>query len=360
MTDLDQRIISALREHAAGEIDTHRLLGASRALGRRRRRHHRVAAGTALALVGVLGFAGVATTDVGGLTGRLPWAAATPTVAAPVPPRADGVPGAAQRPDLVGTDTQVLHLGVDTRRARYLSWAVYGANQVESIRLSVGGGPPVLVEVSRSAQEVDELLLDGRPIEQAVVPVTFDGVVRQFRNGAGGLVKAWQPVPGLYARASMLGDTDRGMLAKAVNALRWGEARRCDAPLRLSALPAGARVVSCSVDAHAFPGGLNVELTLYREPSATMWVRLQYGAQIAADRDESNRTVGGRPAYLYPGGTTLELLGISRAHLTADFGWPMPGIDPSKDHPGFTEADATSVLAGAQVAKDLTDPETWE
>ncbi|MFI2646194.1 hypothetical protein [Micromonospora fulviviridis] len=360
MTDLDQRITSVLRERAEGETDTHRLLRESRALGRRRQVRRRVAAGTALALVGVVGFAGVTGTDVGGLSGRLPWAAATPDVAAPLPPRADGVPGAAQRPDLVGTDTTVLHLGVDTRKARYLGWAVYGSAQVESIRMSVGGGRPVLIEVSRSAQEVDELLLNGLPAEQAAIPVTFDGAVRQFRNGAGGLVKGWQPVPGLYARASMLGDADRGTLAKAVDALRWGEARRCDAPLRLGVLPQGARLSACSVDATAFPRGLHVELTLYRAPSATMWVRLQYGSQIAVDRADSNRTVGGRPAYLYPDGTKLDLLGIPKAHLTADFGWPLPRDHGHEGQSAFTEADATTVLAGAQVATDLTDPETWK
>jgi hypothetical protein len=356
VTDLDQRITSALRERAEGETDVHRLLRGSRALGRRRQLRRRAATGTALALVGLVGFAGLTGTDLG----RLPGTAAAPSVAAPLPPRADGVPGAAQRPDLVGTDPKVLHLGVDTRKARYLGWAVYGgANQVESIRLSVGGGPPVLVEVSRSAQQVDELLLDGIPAEQGVVPVTFDGAVRQFRNGAGGLVKAWQPVPGLYARASLVGDTDRGKLAETVDALRWGEARRCDAPLRLSALPEGARVIACSVDASAFPDGLTVQLTVNREPSATMWVKLLYGAQISGSSAASNRTVGGRPGYLYPGGTKLELLGIPRAHLTADVGGPWTD-GYLRGKAGFTEADLASVLAGAQVATDLTDPGTWK
>lgn len=359
MTDLDQRITSVLRERAEGETDTHRLLRESRAKGRRRQLRRRSAAGTALALVGVVGFAGVTGADPAGLGGRLPWNAAAPADVAPVPPRADGVPGAAQRPDLVGTDTRVLHVGVDTGRARYLSWAVYGANRVESIRLSAGGDRAVLVEVSPSARAVDELLLDGLPAEQGAVPVTFDGVVRPFRNGAGGLVKGWQPVPGLYARASMLGGTDRGVLARAVDALRWGEARRCDAPLRLGALPPGAEVTACSVDAPAFPNGLKVQLTVVRGSSATMWVELLYGAQISASTTESNRTVGGRPAYLYPAGTKLELLGIPKAHLTADTGGPWTD-GYLKDKPGFTEADMATVLAGTRVAKDLTDPETWK
>ncbi|MFE9204967.1 hypothetical protein [Micromonospora sp. NPDC007230] len=358
MTDLDERITSALRERAEGEIDTGRLLRASRARGRRRQLRRRAATGTTLALVGVLGFVGVTGTDLGGLRGRLPWTAATPTVAAPVPPRADGVPGAAQRPDLVGSDPQVLHLGVDTSQARYLRWAVYRSAQVESIRFSIGAGQPVLVEVGRSAQQFTDVGIEGFPIQAVPGQPTFDGAIRQVGGTAGGLVKAWQPVPGLYARASMLGG-DRSALVKAVDAIRFDEARRCAAPLRLTTLPQDATVSGCSVDVTAFPGGLKVDLILNREPSGTMGVQLLYGAQIAGNTTESNRAVGGRPAYLYPDGMKLELLGIPRAHLTAEFGWPWPDAPP-KGHRGFTEADATTVLAGAQVAKDLTDPETWK
>ncbi|MGW1059210.1 hypothetical protein [Micromonospora rubida] len=350
MTDLDQRIASVLRERAEGETDTRRLLEASQARGRRRKLRRRTATGTALALVGVLGFVGVTGTEFAGLSRQLPWAAATPAVAAPVPPRADGVPGAAQRPDLVGTDPQVLHLGVDTSQARYLGWAVYRSNQLESIRFNVNGGQPVLVEVSRSAQMINELLIDNVPIQEAVVRLTFDGVVRQFGRTGTGLVTAWQPAPGLYARASMLAG-DRSVLVKAVDAIRWDEARRCVAPLRLSTLPEGAAVSACSVDVAAFPRGLKVELTLYREPAATMWVKLLYGAGMGESTTEGNRVVGGRPGYLYPDGAKLELLGFPKARLTADFSWPTKG---------FTEADATTVLAGVQVAKDLGDPETWD
>ncbi|MFG3707861.1 hypothetical protein ACGF7U_24445 [Micromonospora sp. NPDC047670] len=359
MTDLDERIASVLRERAEGETDTHRLLLASRARGRRRQLRRRTATGTALALVGVLGLVGVTGTDVGGLTDRLPWTAATSGVAAPVPPRVDGVQGAARRPDLVGADPNVLHLGVDPGRARYLRWAVHPANRVESIQFSVGGGRPVTVEVSPSADAVDQLLLDGVPLQQSVTGLTFDGSVRQFGGTAGGLVTAWQPVPGLYARASTLGG-DRMALARAVNAVRWDEPRRCAVPLRLDALPAGATVSDCSVDATAFPTGLRVDLTLQRESSAVMWVRLVYGAQIAGSTLESNRTVGGRPAHLHRDGRTLELLGIPKAHVTAEFGSPLPGTAPPAGYPALTEADAATVLAGARIATDLTDPDTWE
>jgi hypothetical protein len=354
VTDLDQRITSVLREHAEGETDTHRLLRESRARGRRRQLRRRTATGTTLALVGVLGIVGVGGADLGGLSGRLPWVSASPT-APPVPPRADGVPGAAQRPDLVGTDAQVLHLGVDPSQARYLRWSS-DASGGESIRFSVGNGQPFLVEVSRSAQPF-EYGIEGFPTSAAPVRPTFDGEIRQVGGTTGGLVKTWQPAPGLYARASTLGG-DRRALARAVDALRWNEARRCAAPLRLDTLPRGARVTACSVDVTAFPGSLTVQLTVSRDPM-TMWVQLLYGAQISGGRAESNRTVGGRPAYLYPAGTKLELLGIPKVHLTADVGGPWTD-GYLKDKPTFTEADMASVLAGAQVAKDLTDPATWK
>ncbi|WP_262284718.1 hypothetical protein [Micromonospora sp. MA102] len=357
MTDLDQRIASVLREHAEGHTDTHRLLRESRARGRRRQVRRRVAAGTALALVGVVGFAGVTGTDLAGLAGRKPSTAASPADAAPVPPHADGVPGAAQRPELVGADPQVLHFSVDPAKGRYLGWAVQG-RQVEVVRFDPGDGRVVTVEVSRSAAFAGSSI-EGWPVASTPKP-SFDGAIQRVAlgNGSPGYVTWWRPAAGLYARASMRGG-DPFMLTRALTAVRWDEARRCATPLRLTSLPPGASIDSCSVDVAAFPGGLKVQLTINREPSATMWVQLLYGTQIAGSSTESNRTVGGRPAYLYPAGTKMELLGIPRAHLTADVGGPWTdGV--LKDQPTFTEADMASVLAGAQVAKELTDPETWD
>lgn len=226
MTDLDQRIASVLRERAEGEIDTHRLLRGSRARGRRRQLRRRVAAGTALALVGVLGFAGVTATDAN----RLPWTAATPRVVAPVPPRVDGVPGAAQRPDLVGTDPQVLHLGVDPSRARYLRWAVHSSNRVESIQLSVGGGRPVLVEVSGSAEAIDEFLLDGVPIQEAVIPLTFDGAVQEFGVRPAGWSRPGSPFPACTpgrARSAATGAPSPRPWTPSAGTRHDGARRRC-------------------------------------------------------------------------------------------------------------------------------------
>ncbi|WP_319463546.1 hypothetical protein [Micromonospora sp. RTP1Z1] len=348
MTDLDQRIASVLRERAEGETDIHRLLRTSRARGRRRQLRRRAAAGTALALVGVLGFAGVTGADLGGLSGRLPWTAASPTVAAPVPPRADGVPGAVADPMRVATDAQVLHFGVDPARARYLGWGVR-QNEVESVRFTVGSGRPVLVEVSRSVELLSRGGVEGFTFDAVEEPLPFDGTVREVPGQTGGLILSWRPVNGLYARASTAG-RDQTALRRAVDALRWDQARRCPGPLRLTTLPPGATVVTCDVDVSAFPGGVNMRFTLLRGENATMRVSFDYASQLAGSRTAGNRTVDGRSAYLYPDGTKLEVLGIPKAHLIATFG----GLDK-----GFTEADASAVLAGARVAEDLTDPHTW-
>ncbi|KAB1915276.1 hypothetical protein [Micromonospora sp. AMSO31t] len=357
MTDLDQRITSVLREHAEGETDVHRLIRQSRTRGRRRQLRRRATTGTALALAGVLGFLGATGTDLAGLTGRGPSTAASPADAAPVPPRADGVPGAAQHPELVGTDPQVLHFSVDPAKGRYLGWAVQG-RQVESVRFDAGGGRAVTVELSGSAAFAGSGI-EGWPVDALPKP-TFDGSIQRVALGSGshGYVTWWRPAAGLYARASMRGG-DVSALTRALSAVRWDEARRCAAPLRLTSLPVGASVGFCSVDATVFPRSLQVQLTISREPSATMWVQLLYGSQISGSSTESNRTVGGRPAYLYPAGTKMELLGFPKAHLTADVGGPWTdGV--LKDQPTFTEADMAGVLAGAQVAKDLTDPATWD
>ncbi|MDG4805033.1 hypothetical protein [Micromonospora sp. WMMD980] len=359
MTDLDQRIASVLRERADGEIDARRLLRGSRALGRRRQVRRRATAGTALALVGVLGFVGVVRVDVGGLAGRMPWTATTPAVSPPpVPPLADGVPGGSDRPDLVGTDPQVLHVSLDSSRARYLGWSVYGSHQIESIRFRVGGGQPVLLEVSRDAKALDDTPIDGFPVQAVTGRLTFDGGVLRVAGTTDGLVKSWQPVPGLYARAAMLGG-DPAALNLAAGLVRWDEARRCAAPVRLTTLPANAAVTGCSVDVTGFPRGLTAQLTVSRAPSSTMWTRLVYGAMMADDTGRSsNRDLGGRPGYRYPDGTRLELLGIPKGRLTVDFAWPYPDGRPA-GHVDFTEAEAATVLAGAQVAKDLPRPQTW-
>ncbi|MFI6067337.1 hypothetical protein ACIA47_19070 [Micromonospora sp. NPDC051227] len=142
---------------------------------------------------------------------------------------------------------------------------------------------------------------------------------------------------------------------EAVQALRFNEARRCAAPLRLDALPAGAKVTACSVGVASYPRLITAHLTLQRPDHQVMWVRYQY-LSTAGTSTRANRTVGGRPAFLSPNGTTLELVGIKGTTAAVDFGLPQGSEDPPSR---FTEADATVLLAGARIATDPIQPDSW-
>ncbi|WP_433551304.1 hypothetical protein ACQP08_27040 [Micromonospora zamorensis] len=354
MIDLDEQIAQTLRERAEGDVDTDRLLRGSRARGRRRQVHRRAAMGTALCLVGALGFVGVTGSGLDELTGRMPWttATSTPTV---VPPRADGVPGVAADPTLVGADPQVLHFGLDSTRARYLGWEVI-RDQVETVRLSVAGSEEVRIDVGRSADSFSTVTIDGVSFEvTGLGRPTFDGAVRPVSGMARGLVKLWQPAPGLYARAVML-HGDRAVLNQAVGALRWKEARRCAAPLRLGALPEGAKVTVCSVDIDSYPRVVTAQFALQRAATERMSVEYQYVSQ-AGTYTNADRTIAGRPALLSARGTRLELVGIPRTSVIADFGWPWDGEEPAHV---FTEAEATALLADVKFSEDPTQPQSWE
>ncbi|MFC8301441.1 hypothetical protein [Micromonospora orduensis] len=354
MIDLDEQIAQTLRERAEGDVDTDRLLRASRARGRRRQVHRRAAVGTALCLVGTLGFVGVRGSGLDELAGRLPWTTATPTPSV-VPPRADGVPGAAVDPALVGTDPQVLHVGIDPDRARYLGWEVI-RGQGETVRLSVAGSEEVRIDVSSSIELPGSVTIDGTSFDVTEVGrPNFDGAVRQVSGMDRGLVRLWQPVPGLYARAVML-HGDRAVLDQAVAALRWKEPRRCAAPLRLGALPAGAKVTVCSVDVASYPRLVTARFALQRTPMENMSVEYRYVSQ-AGTYTEADRTIAGRPALLSAQGTRLELVGIPRTRVIADFGWPWAGERPAKI---FTEAEATALLADVDLSDDPTRPQSWK
>ncbi|MEE3918379.1 hypothetical protein V2I01_06545 [Micromonospora sp. BRA006-A] len=251
----------------------------------------------------------------------------------------------------------MLHLGLDSSRARYLGWSVHASNPIESIRFSDGEGHPILLEVSPVAKALDDTPIDGFPVQAVSGRLDFDGGVLRVA-GTDGLVTSWQPFPGLYARAATLRG-DVAALKRVSGLVRWDEARRCAGPVRLTSLPADAAVTGCAVDVAAFPKGYMAQLTVFREPSSTMWMRLIYGAETAEDTGRgSNRDPGGRPGFLYPDGTRLELLGLPKGRLTVDFAWPFSGDRPA-GQVDFTEADAATVLAGAEVAKDLARPQTW-
>ncbi|MEU7921851.1 hypothetical protein ACGFIP_22825 [Micromonospora zamorensis] len=354
MTDLDERIVLTLREHADGSVDTDRLLAAAVGRGRTRLRRRRTAAGTALGLVAVLGV-GVAIGPMG-LHGSdpdyVPPGLGRPTdaVVAAMPPRADGVAGAADRPDLVGADAGLLHFGFAPNGPRYLNWSV--RDGVESAELDVGGRT-VTLELAASA----DVLRRGAQGVLAMVPElsrngVFDGSVSRDDglNGVPIWLRHWQPAPGVYARAGVVAKDQRDLFDVAA-ALRLDQAYRCGGPLRLTALPPGTQITGCEAWVGELPGRLAVALMVARASAPGIRVNLDHTIGVAESRNKGNRTIGGKPVYRSPQGDYLELLGLSGAsRLSVDFGWPAQG---------YTEEDAATVLSGAQVAEHLDRPDTW-
>ncbi|WP_410811609.1 hypothetical protein [Micromonospora sp. 067-2] len=351
MTDLDQRIVHTLRERAEGAVDTDRLMAGAVNRGRARVRRRRATAGAALSVVALLGVGvAVGSVHLGGSEqdGVVPADQAAGVVVRAVPPRADGVPGAAARPDLVGADAGVLHFGFAPSGPRYLNWSVQDG--VERAELDVGGRTITLElaasadALHRSAQGVTGM------VPESLRNGAFDGSVTRDEglNGVPIWLRRWQPVPGVYARASVLAKEQRDLFDVAA-ALRLNEAYQCGGPLRLSALPAGARITGCEVSTERLPTEVTVVLTVARTTVPGLQVELGYAA-VTESRTKGNWTIDGIPAYRQPQGGYLELLGFPKAHLTANFGSP---------YQGFTEADAAAVLGAAQVAEHLDQPATW-
>ncbi|MEU8297882.1 hypothetical protein AB0C04_11410 [Micromonospora sp. NPDC048909] len=381
MTDLDERITRALRDHADGPVDTNRLVTAAVNGGRARRRRRRAVLGAALGVAVALG-AGVALRTP---SSALPTPAVTPSPTVVTPPRAPGVPGAAARADLVGTDPGLLHFGVDPAAAEVVAWR--SAAGVESMRLDLGGGrqamvviaaDPWVAEIGDSSQLHDVGIgqLNGRTesndrdaSRRADYALMYQGLAHRLDRVTKGWVLRWQPVPGLYARAATLGDTD-AEVRRVAAALRFDEARRCVAPIRLTALPRGARITECEVATRelAWPRVVTMAktptppvpvqavdrttavLTVALDAKAIMPVRLDYSTSSRDNRQKANRTVAGRPVFDM--GDFWYVLGIPHTHL-------LMGHENRWQRPP-TDAEVDTLIGGLRVADDLGEPTTWQ
>ncbi|KAB1926072.1 hypothetical protein AB0J94_10880 [Micromonospora noduli] len=384
MTDLDERIARALREQADGPVDTNSLLTAAVNGGRARRRRRRAVIGAALGVAVLLG-AGVAVRTP---SAAPPQPAVTPSPVVVTPPRAPGVPGAAERPALIGTDPRLLHFGVDPTAAKPVAWR--SAAQVESMRLDLGDGVQAMVIVAadpRTAEIGDpsqlrdigpdkagavtsdkDLASPGQGLDAAS---RYNGVIRQLDRVTKGWVLRWQPVPGLYVRVAALGETG-AEVRRAAAALRFDEARRCVAPIQLTALPPGARISACEVAVRqlSWPRIVNVggmttptqmavaasdhteaALTVALQGAATLPVRLTYLPRPSSpDRAKANRRIAGRPVFDM--GDFWHVLGIPNTLLSMGH--------ENRWERSPTDAEVSTVIGGLRVADDRGEPASWE
>ncbi|MBQ0979148.1 MULTISPECIES: hypothetical protein [unclassified Micromonospora] len=355
MTDLDERIVQTLRDRAEGTVDTDRLLVGAVRRGRTRVRRRRVSAGATLGVIALLG-AGVVAGPLGGLPGLGP--TVTPgsaeTTVAFLPPLVAGAPGAAARPDQIGKDPALLHIGLAPGGSRFLEWNVGGGRETAKIDV---GGRTVTVELT-SAELLRTIGAWTPPPVEGLPGNPYDGTVAHADGPDGVPIwrRYWQPTPGVYAAASVSGP-DESPLYEAAAALRLDRAYGCAGPVRLTDLPAGVQFATCSMVVGTFPAAYAVMLRVSDDQGRGVTVEFQYAGTTLMAKAPANRMIDGRPAYYDPAHDTaydpavarLELLDIPRAQLFTALNHEL----------SLSEADATTVLLGVRVAEHLDRPATW-
>jgi hypothetical protein len=338
MLDLEERLTRVLRDRAAGEVDAATLAAAATARGRTRliRRRLGLTVAAALAVLGVVFSAPLVLPDGGpggggrGHGDRL--AAAGPEV-----------PGAAERPDLVGADPNVLHFTVDPAVGSPVNWASMAGREAVQIKRD---DHLITIDVARSVAAFEAVLFDGavgdRPKEWA--DTTVDGRPAKVGIVANSRVLRWSPVSGVWIDVSGP-DVSTDALRGVAEGLWLYEARRCSVPFQLTALPAGARVTGCEVNVRSYPRSVSGTVFVTSSGS-TMQIHVERGS---AGSMTPNYEVAGRAAYLYPAHDELELLDQQGLYVGARAGNKPDGLDV---------ADAALVLGGLRL-EDPQDLASW-
>ncbi len=318
MPDLDELIRTTLDRHAAGEVDRVELVEQAVERGRIHRRRRRVRVWSAAAVAAVVAVGGTVAVDSLRGTGLEVGTVTPAAVALP----AASAPGAAAHPAAVGTDPSLVHFAAPAIEAgaRFHTWT--SATGYEQIEASIDEGM-VSVTVGR---------------EQAVVEAAE-------RQTEAGVVVRSQPVPGLWLRIQAKDEAYADRVAAAVDLER---AQRLVLPFRLGQRPPGSQPVTAYVgfiDDTFAQGGV----ILHGADEARMEVQAQY-ARDAGGRRTGNHTVGGRPAFLYPGQDEVAILGVPHLQVTARIG---------KAYAGYAVSDADAVLAALTITDQVERIDSW-
>ncbi len=371
-TDLDPILTESLRDRAGRDIDPAPIVRAAVARGARLRRRRQAA--TTAAAVAVVGM--VATAAVG-----LPRREAAPVtvplqtdVAALRLPLADGVPGAAERPDLVSTDPQILHFAVDgiitAQTRKVMAWGRNGAADGDAdvgdgseaaevlgddrrVHVALGRSPdglpgPLMASVGLPFTTPEAIDVNGLP-----GTVQSTGAEPAGVKGLGHWVVLWQPAGGLWARVHAWTATRDEAVAAAAG-VSFDSARRCALPFRLPSMSAGGTVKQCELTMGtdsdtAFQQG---EVEMGDGPGRTLMVRARL-PRSAAERTPSGSITAG--PYRVQRLSSFKAYGmVVRPYYIEAIAFTGRGREV-----GYSEQEALTELGGLRTVGDPDDPSSW-
>ncbi|GAB7052126.1 hypothetical protein [Catenuloplanes indicus] len=364
--DRDTLLTDSLRARAdAGPpVEAGLLLAAALVRGRRLRTRRRIATAT-LAAVAVVAVGAAAATVLPDRQPPVPPASSTGPSQAPGPLTGDlarmpdaGQPGAAARPDLVGTDPLTVHFSIDALAgdAYEAGWRSRpGAESATALRPDGN----ITIDVARAEEDLPPLDVAGlpdvplpdpspttvgdRPAKMSVVPEAALNVI------------TWQPADGLWARASVSAGSRPADLS-LLTRVRFDQSRRIVLPFGAAGLPAGLQLRETGVTLRA-----DSEVGLFA-----------YGRLVVGDGQRrlgldatGTRTAGDGPRLQTAGPYQVnavsagDLWSVDLKHNDVLVTATSDGGERADAGTPVTQAQALQVIAGLEFADRLDDTAGW-
>ncbi|MBG0565039.1 hypothetical protein [Actinoplanes aureus] len=335
---LDERLAATLAAHAGADPDPAPIVERARHRGRRLKRRRR----------GLIGLGAAAVCAVVAAVFLVPQSGPVRRADAVLLPAAPGRPGAADRPDLVGTDPWTLHFTADdlVAGAGHVEWKAGGGFESVEYWGPGGHGRLLLAQDTDTLDPIKQALSSTASIEYRSNPTEVrvagrPGTARFEPNGGGPdlWVVRWEPLDGLWARLEVYANGQDAAIAVAER-FRYDGARRCAVPFRLTELPAGSRTLVCSVQL----GATFIEGTLVVNDDTRRWVSVR--AQLTEDEGPAEvRRRGERADVLEK---RVEPFAVE-AHLSGLGNTPR----------SYTEEEGRAILNGVRPNGDPDEISTW-
>lgn len=339
VSDLGRQLADTLTRRAGGDVDPTPIVEHARRHGRRLRRRRRglFATGAAAACVALAAL---------GLT--------VPAADNPMPPAtALLLPEATVQNGLpVGTDPTTVHFSTDALIADAESATWRTGRGSESVEFR-GPNGAARFALARSAAALDALPQTlssaGRPQPRIDVRVGDRPGIAWFDPSGDRKLwfVRWQPAGGLWAQVDTYADTSDEATGTA-GRVRFDGARRCVVPFRLESLPAGARLLECSITFGRSAQGPFAEGSLVVGDDSGRWLTIR--AQPAPGHRVRSADLDAGPYRAGRQGADVLEMSVEPCFVEAfRKGWG----------DGYTEAEALAILGGYRPATHLDRPGTW-